>query len=80
MEIKEDAKKVMIIISDLPNLGNNGMSECIFLTITEVPLEIRKNYLLLFERDFSNFLGIFLTFFCTLLLHYICLSVPLRVY
>ena len=63
---------VMSFISDLPNAGNNGMTErqnvgnmeCWNMehwnvSITEVLLEVRTNYLLSFERDFSNFMDIF---------------------
>ena len=62
----------MSFISDLPNAGNNGMTErqnvgntkCWNVgmlehwnvSITEVLLEVRTNYLLSFERDFSNFM------------------------
>ena len=41
-------KKLYIITSDSPNMGNNGMSERIFLTIMEVLSQVRKNYLLFF--------------------------------
>ena len=52
-------KKLYIITSDSLNMGNNGMSELIFPTIMEVLSEVCKNYLLLFEMDFSNSLDIF---------------------
>ena len=51
-------KKLYIITSDSPNMGNNGMSERIFLTIMEVLSQVRKKitfiYLLLHTKITIN--------------------------